>query len=410
MPKKNSKALTDPGIGKIGRAAKGKRTERFDALAPGLCLRVTDNGMKSWSCYYRFDDKHQRMTIGGWPEVTVGEARDRAREIKRQAKAGIDPKTVRQATADAERAESEAACRKTFGHIAELYIARECSRLKRGREYEAAIRRELVPKWQHRQMDDLRRGDLTELTDVLIDAGTPMAARRVHEIVKRLFNWSVDRGDIEASPFAVMKPPVKKEPRDRVLKDGEIKELWKAWEKMGYPFGPLQKLLLLLGQRRGEVAEMQWAEIEPDGRMWIIPASRNKMGREHLVPLPDPAVAVLNELPRFDGGNFVFTTTSGRRPVSGFSKSAVRTIELSGITGWTVHDLRRTCRTGLARLGIPEIVAERVINHAKQGLIKTYDLHEYEDEKRDGLNRWAQEVMNLVTPPPENIVPLKAHR
>jgi integrase len=407
MPRKNSKALTDPGIGKIGKAPKGKRAERFDALAPGLSLRTTDTGTKSWGVYYRFDGKHQRLTIGGWPAVAVAEARERAREIKDQAKAGIDPKVVKRAAADAVRTEAAAAARNTFGRIAEIYITRECSRLKRGGEYESAIRRELLPKWQHRQMTDLRRGDLTEITDALIDAGKPMAGRRIHEITKRIFNWSMDRGDIELSPFAAMRPPVKKEPRDRVLKDDEIKALWKTWGEMAYPFGSLQKLLLLLGQRRGEIAEMRWSEVAPDGRTWIIPAARNKMGREHLVPLSDAAVAILEDLPRFNGGDFVFTSTSGARPVSGFSKCAARTIELSGVSGWTLHDLRRTCRTGLARLGVPEIVAERVVNHAKQGLVKVYDLHAYEDEKREALARWAQEVTNLVTPPPANVVAMK---
>lgn len=415
MPRRNSKALTDPGISKIGRAPKGKRTERFDALAPGLCLRVTDNGTKSWSVYYRLEGKHKRMTIGGWPAVTVADARERAREIKEQAKAGTNPKAVRQAAADAARTEAETAARKTFGAIAERYIRRECCdennqpvRLKRGPAYAAVIRRRLLPKWKDRQMTDLRRGDLTEITDALIDAGKPMAAHRVHEIVKRIFNWSMDRGDIELSPFAAMRPPVKKQPRDRILKDAEIKALWNTLGDMGYPFGSLQKLLLLLGQRRGEVAEMRWSEVTPDGRTWTIPAARNKMGREHLVPLPDAAVAILEGLPRFNEGDFVFTTTSGRRPVSGFSKCAARTTELSGIAGWTIHDLRRTCRTGLARLGVPEIVAERVVNHAKQGLVKVYDLHEYEDEKREALSRWAQEVIDLVTPPAGNVVSLRA--
>ncbi len=418
MPRKNSKTLTDPGIGKIGRASKGKRAERFDALAPGLCLRVTDNGTKSWSVYYRFAEKHQRMTIGGWPEVTVAEARERAREIKRQARTGIDPKTVRQAAADAERAEAEVADRKTFGRIAEIYITRECSRLARGGEYEAVIRRELLPKWSSRQMTDLRRGDLTEITDALIDAGKPMAAHKIHEIVKRIFNWSVDRGDLEASCFSAMKPPVKKEPRSRVLSDPEIEMLWGVWADTGYPVGPMMQMLLLTGQRRTEVAAARWREVDLEEALWTIPARRVKMKRDHCVPLSPPAISILETLPRFNGGDFVFSTTSGRTFAAGFSKLKRRIDGLARVRArengtepleeWHIHDLRRTVRTGMARLGVAEIVGERVLNHMPRGLARVYNVHEYSNEKREALARWAGHVAALVTPPPENVVKLRA--
>ena len=241
-----------------------------------------------------------------------------------------------------------------------------------------------------------------------------MAARRVFETATRIFNWALDRGDIKASPFAAMKPPVKKEPRDRALKDHEIKAVWAAWAEQAYPYGPLQQLLLLLGQRRSEVAEMLWSEVDFDKREWTIPASRSKSKREHIVPLPDAAVEILESLPRFTDGDFVFTTT-GRRPVNDFSKAKIRTDQIlhdqdSPIKNWRVHDLRRTCRTGMARLGVPEIVSERVLNHQAQGLTKIYNLHEYLPEKRDALARWAQEVQNITEPPPENLIRLAGRR
>ena len=150
-----------------------------------------------------------------------------------------------------------------------------------------------------------------------------------------------------------------------------------------------------------------------DKREWTIPAARSKSRREHIVPLPDAAIDILDSLPRFTEGDNVFTTTAGRRPVAGFSKTKVRTDQIlaehkTAIEGWRVHDLRRTCRTGMARLGVPEIVSERVLNHQAQGLTKVYNLHEYLDEKRDALARWAQEVANIVEPPPDNVVKLKA--
>ncbi len=264
-------------------------------------------------------------------------------------------------------------------------------------------------------MASFRRGDLTELTDRLIVSRKPMAAHRVYGTATRIFNWALNRGDIDASPFVAMKPPVKKVARDRALKEHEIKALWPVLTEMAYPFGPLQQLLLLLGQRRSEVAEMRWSEVNPDKREWTIPASRSKSKREHIVPLPDAAIDILEGLPRFTEGDFAFTTTAGRRPVSGFSKAKVLTDQMlrdrdTAIENWRVHDLRRTCRTGMARLGVPEIVSERVLNHQSQGLVKNYNVHEYLSEKADALARWAQEVQNITEPPPQNVVELKARQ
>ena len=314
-----------------------------------------------------------------------------------------------------EHAAVNAKTRKSFKAIAENYIALEVPGPKRGSESEALIRKMLIPEWGDRQVSKIEPGDLTELTDALQKDGKPVAARRVYEIATRVFNWAQGRGDIGASHFAALKPPVKKKPRGRALKEREIKVLWPALTEMAYPFGPLQQLLLLLGQRRSEVAEMEWPEVDINKRIWTIPAARSKNQSEHIVPLPDAAVFILDSLPRFDEGDFMFTTTAGEKPVSGFSKAKVRTDQIlaehkTAIEGWRVHDLRRTCRTGMARLGVPEIVSERVLNHLPQGLGKIYNVHEYLDEKRDALVQWAQEVQNITEPPPDNVVKLKAKR
>ena len=416
MPRRNSKFLTEPGIAKMARAPKGKRIERFDSGADGLALRITDRGTKTWNICYHFPDdqgrpKHHRYTIGPWPAIRLTQAREEARKVKAQAKAGIDPKVARADAQSTARAKGQIEARRTFQAIAETYIKRECSRLKRGREYEAAIRRELLPTWGARSIADLRRPHLIELTDALLDAGKPSAAYRIFEIAKRILNWAVERGEIEASPFATMKSPAPKILRDRVLKPDEIKLVWKAWGAMNYPFGPLGKLLLLTAQRLNEVAQMQWSEIDPNNGLWIIAADRTKSGRETEVPLSSLALEILDDLPRFTDGDSVFSTTNGQRPVSGFSRMKTRSDELSGVTGWRLHDLRRSARTGLAELGVPEIIAELVLNHAPRGtLTKIYNRHEYATEKRDALERWANRLREITEPPPENVVKLKAKR
>ncbi len=438
MPRGSAKHLTDPGISKMSKARKGKRVERFDAGAPGLALRITERGVKSWSVYYRLDSKHQRLTIGTWPEIGVAVARDQARVIKSRAKTGVDPKRAR----EAERAAAEAEVSDTFGAIAEQYIKIEClerilqngkilpPKLKRGREVERIIRRELMPHWQHRPMTELRKRDAIKLTEALVDAGTPGAAHRLHEVIRRIGRWATRQDKIDLNPFTEMDRPAPKVMRERVLNPDEIAAVWRAWDTLGYPFGALGKLLLATAQRLNEVAQMRWIEIDRDNALWVIPASRTKSDRESEVPLSSLALEVLDAVPRFTDDTFVFTNTSGRRPVAGFSRMKARTDNLiieaareqaeeagknpesvEPIPHWRTHDLRRTARTGLAELGIPQIVAERVLNHAERNaIVKTYDRHEYATEKRDALERWASRLREITEPPPENVVKLKAKR
>ena len=433
MPRRNSKHLTDPGIAKIGKAPKGKRVERFDAGVPGLALRITDKGAKSWSVYYRSRGGHQRLTIGRWPEVGVAAARDQARAIKDQAKAGVDPKQARAA----DKAAADDSEPNTFGAIAEQYIKIECSdrklengktlpaKLKRGWEVERIIRRELMPQWSDRPFAELRRRDAIKVTEALVDAGKPAAANRLHEIIRRIGRWAARRDEIDLNPFADMDPPAPKVVRDRYLKPDEIKAVWQAWDATGYPFGPLGKMLLVTAQRLNEVAQIQRPEIDRDKALWTIPGSRTKNGREAEVPLSSLALEILDSLPEFTEGDFVFTTTSGKRPVSA-SRLKARTDKLvldaareaaedpesiEPLPPWRVHDLRRTARTGLAELGVPQIVAEKVLNHAESNvLVKTYDRHEYAAEKCDALERWALRLREITEPPPANVVRLEVGR
>jgi len=174
---------------------------------------------------------------------------------------------------------------------------------------------------------------------------------------------------------------------------------------MGYPYGTMMQLLLLTAQRRSEVAGMTWSEIDRDKRQWVIPEERTKLKREHIVPLSAHAMDVLNAIPRFSGSDFVLTVT-GERPVSAFSQSKAKADEISELSDWRLHDLGRTARTEMARLGVAEIVSERVLNHLPKGLVAVYNIYEYLDEKCDALERWGQELRNILTPPPENVVQL----
>ena len=206
-----------------------------------------------------------------------------------------------------------------------------------------------------------------------------------------------------------------KEPRTRILKDVELWALWEAAERMGYPFGSLVQVLMLTGQRRSEVAEARWSEFDLDRKLWSIPAARMKADAVHVVPLTPDVIAILEKLPQFNKGDYLFSTTLGARPVSGFSKTKQRLdkamlTELGDLEPWVIHDIRRTMRTGLSALPVHDLVRELVIGHTKPGLHKVYDQHAYIDEKRHALDLWAARLRDIVQPAPTNVVKLGAKR
>lgn len=397
----------------------------WDTDIRGFGLKVTPAGTKTYLFQYRMGGRGhptRRYTIGPHGPLTPDEGRNMALELRAKIAKGIDP--------GRERAEGRAKALgggpKTFGTLAEQFIHRECPRLARGVDIASVVRREIFPHWGDVPITDLRKRDAQALTDALVDADKPSAALKLYEVIKRIGNWFVERDELEVSPFANMKPPANKVVRDRALSSEEISCLWSACNQIGYPFGPLVQLLLLTGQRRNEVAGMRWSEIDIEAREWTIPGHRSKNGKPHLIPLSVPVLNILESMPRFDGPH-VFTTTSGKRSVSGFSKAKAQIDRLTtqvlknqgAIRGkkaefdvdmepWRFHDLRRTCRTGMAALGVPEIVCEKVLNHQPAILVKTYNVHAYESEKREALDLWANRVHQIVSKSPDNVVSIRA--
>ncbi len=415
MPKRTAKQLTEPGIKKMAKAKPGQRREIYDKLAPGLALRVTDRGTKTWAVHYRYAGRHQRITLNEWPALGLEDARNEARNVRRWIKAGLDPKTALKVEAADRRAETEAQsiAGRTFGDLAEAYIKHKIPELANAKRYEAVVRNRLIPAWGELLVSELRGHHLTDLVMTIKAEGGPMAAYRVYEVGKGIFSWALGRSErgVEVHPFAHVKAKhlsIKKVPRQRALEEHEISLIWPALEGLGFPFAAWAQLLLLLGQRRSEVATMERkpGELDLDKAQWLIPAHKSKSRRRHLVPLPPAAVAILRTAPEFSG-RFVFTTTNGERPISGFSKAKARINEAvakviaeqgaDGVEPWTWHDLRRTCSTGMAGLGVPEIVRERALNHLPKGLSAVYNVHDYKREKRDALEAWAAHLEVILS-------------
>jgi integrase len=212
-------------------------------------------------------------------------------------------------------------------------------------------------------------------------------------VIRKMFNWHAARDERFLSPLVqgMTRTSLTARARDRVLSDDEIRNLWRALEHVPYPFGPFVKLLLLTAQRRDEVAHMRWAEI--DGNLWVIPRERYKNGRANAVPLSDSVQRILSSIPRTS--EYVFTTT-GRTPISGYSKAKAAVDKASGVGSWRFHDLRRTARSLMSRAGVSSDIAERVLGHAIPGVAGVYDRHSYTPEKRQALEKLADAIARLI--------------
>jgi integrase len=437
--------LTQLAVERLAPPARG-RIDYFDTQLPAFGLRVSSTGRKSWIVMYRVGGKLVRETLGTVARIPkVEKARDLARESMRQAQAGVHPVEAKRTAKAAHSSAGD-----TFSAVADLFIDRyakpntrpiTCAETKR------LIERELKPEWGSRPILDISRRDVIELLDGIIDRGSPVQANRTLAHMRRLFNWAKEREIVEANPAAGLRMPTPEVERDRTLSDDELRLFWKACDAIGWPFGPMFKLLLLTAQRRSEVAGMRWSELKLPERQWVIPRERAKNDREHLVHLSERAVEIINTLPRFVGeasgrggkpstSDLLFTTT-GASAASGFSKAKERVHakmnkllrrgleqeegqeqeepeeEEGGIEEWTLHDLRRTAATGMARLNIAPHVVDRILNHVSgtiRGVAAVYNRHAYLEERRTALEIWSRYVENLVRSSAANVVSFAAAR
>jgi integrase len=399
------------------------RIEYFDAAFPGLALRITDNGGKSWCAFYRFKGRLRRFTIGRYPAIKPAQARREAAAALERVREGVDPAEEKQAQREMRTPETD-----TFGAVALDYLERHHRKNSRESTYLEAkrdIERNILPKWRNRPIASISRRDVLDLIDGIIARGAEVQANRTLARLRALFNWAIEKDRVAVSPVARMKLPTQEHARDRVLSDDELRWLWRACDQAGWPFGPLVKLLLLTAQRRDEVAGMEWSEIDLLKRVWTLPRHKAKNDRVHEIQLSDAAIEVLRSLPRM-GDGLVFTTT-GKRPISGFSKAKRRLdaamhkanrVELStkkgaSIPGWTLHDLRRTAATGMAKLKISPHVTDKVLNHVSgtiSGVAAIYNRFEYLDERRDALDAWGRYLSDLIEPATSTVVAIRSRK
>ncbi|MGF1553430.1 MAG: tyrosine-type recombinase/integrase [Paracoccaceae bacterium] len=410
-----ARALTARGV-EAAKADPAKRQEIPDGALPGLFLVVQPSGAKSWAVRYRHENRPRKLTLGKAPALSLGKAREAARVALRAVAEGADPAGTKAST---KRAQRENPDRDLVRGVVADFLTRHVATKRGHAEMRRILEREVLPAWGSRRLDSITRRDVIELLDGIADRGAPVMANRTLAQVRRLFSWAVARDVVPASPVAGVKPVAAETSRDRVLSDAEVRAFWQATGRMGPPFGPMLRTLLLTAQRLGEVAEMTASEIEGD--VWVIPAARAKNGRAHAVPLSEAAHAALAAQPRIAGAaGYVFTTT-GETPLSGFSRAKRRLDALMAealseeagetvaLAPWRLHDLRRTAATGMARCGTSRETVEKVLNHvsgAFGGVAGVYNRHGYEAEMRRALDAWAGLVERIATGQTAKVVAL----
>jgi integrase len=311
-----------------------------------------------------------------------------------------------------EKAERRASKPDSFEMVATQFIEKYAKR-KHGPKYleatEGMFRRHVLPRWRSRGIESISRADVRDLVQRIAE-DAPIAANRTYEVIRKLFNWSIEQDIVAVSPCAGLKPPSDETSRDRVLSDSELRLVWHAAKDMGPPYGPTVQLLALTGQRLSEVANMEWSELDFENRLWVLPRERVKNGVCHEVPLSARAVAVIRQVPRV-GDQFVFST-NGRAPASNFGKNKRRLDALlPDMPQWVLHDLRRSVASSMAKLGVNLPVIEKVLNHVSgsfAGIVGVYQHHTFADEKRAALELWGTHVEHLVSDKPAKVVALRA--
>ena len=391
--------LTDSKLQGLKPPASGQ-SEIIDTNVSGLRVRVGASGKITFIVRKRLGAKVYNITIGRYGELSLSEARAKARQILSDIETGADVSAV----AQTQRIE-----RNTISDLWPRYKKAKAN-LRSLHEVDRIFNRYILPKIGNRMADAVTRADVTRLIDQIADTA-PVQARAVHAILSGFYGWALPRLDrLQANPCLGAGRPAKPQSRDRVLDEAEIRALWIVANNMGYPWGDGIKLLLLTGQRRSEVFEARRDEFSLPNALWTIPASRAKNDLTHLVPLSTDALELIKGIPQIEDSNFLFPARRRLdKPVSGFSNvmggvQALVDKELKREKGerWTLHDLRRTVGTGMQKLGVRLEVTEATLNHksgSRGGIVSVYQRYDYALEKRDALNSWAKELGRIVKAP-----------
>ena len=429
MPRTSNYLLsTDRQILGLRPPVDGRERAQFRIKgAPGLVLRVTASGAKSWGLWLRDERQHRwrMLTLGRYPGMSLATAFAEWKRLGAEAGGDRDPFRVRDQDQSAQ----------TLRFIGDAYIQRHARPKKRSWEAdEQNLVREVYPLLGNARADQIKKGELVSLLNAIHDRGAPVQANRILALLRKMFNWAVAEGLLENTPAVGIPSRAKEHARTRVLEPSEIAALWRALN--GGVFeettADCLRLQFLLGARVREITGMRRSELDLGTAMpvWVLPGARAKAGRDVTRPLTPWALSIIRRrLDRSDKGPYVFASPADlSRPITARAPSnAVRRAGLAGrllptspdndrsaitayVSLWTdagfrPHDLRRTCRTYLAKLGVTETVAKKILGHSparSDVTASVYDQHSYLPEMRAALEAWEHRLLRIVH---ENGVP-----
>jgi len=362
----------------------------WDAGLPGFGVKVTPKGRRVFIVMYRLAGAGSRLrkyTIGPYGRVTLPMARAQAQKIFAARLDGRDP-------AEEKKQSRRRLVVDRVDDLVETYIREHVAKTDTWRTISNLLRRDVIAHWGNKSIHEIKKRDVSDLIG-LIAQRNDHAGHRLLKTLKTFFRWCVGRAIIDFSPADGITSNYRQISRDRVLTDEELAAIIIAARKMQSPYGGIIELLALTGQRRNEVSRLKWDELDERRRTWSIPSSRTKNKKTHIVHLSEQAWQVVEVRPR---GTYVFATT-GTKPFSAFAKGKSAIDQLCGISGWRVHDLRRTVVSGMARLGVPPHVADKILNHQAgtiSGVAAVYQRHEFLAERKEALNRWGAHVTQIV--------------
>jgi integrase len=360
-------------------------------------VRIRAGGARTWIYQYKIGSQHRRITLGSLAALTPARARETAADLHAAVRLGQDPAGA--------KTEGRVRAAETMAVVVQSYLTYQSGHL-RPRSYRE-VERHLLKYAKSLHGLQLQKIDRRTVAALVLDVGSDNGAatgNRVRASLSALFSWAMRQGLCDSNPIAGSTRQAEQS-RARVLSDDELKIIWNALRSDDY--SAIIKLLVLTGCRRDEVGSLCWSEVTAD--QIVLPPQRTKNNREHRIPIVGAVRAILDGRAR--NGAFVF----GRHPAKPFSGWGVskagldQRIRAAGhqLEPWRLHDLRRTMRTNLGKLGIASHIAELAINHARKGIEATYDKYRYENEIKTALTLWANHVLAAVEGRERKVVPLR---
>ena len=391
--------LTKSCFAEIKReAAKNRKSDYtvWDDDLHGFGLRLRD-GKYTWLFQYKFGADHWRIKLGTFPPLDHTKARKLATALKGQVSdaklgRGLHPALEREKQRQGAEPKPKA---NTLLSFVPIYLNARRADLRKSsyKNHDRYLNVAFKPLHGH-TLDNVKRADVAAELATIEKENGPVAANRARAVLSKFFRWAIGEGLCDQNPVVGTNRRTENDPRERSLTDAEAAAIWLSAPDNDY--GRILKLILLTGCRRVEIGDLKWSEIDPQAETITLPRERTKNHQQHVVPLSGAAMEILNSIPRRDGYQHVFGITQR----AGFSNWSKRKEELDKIVNfkepWTLHDLRRTVRTGLGKLGIQPHIAEAALNHLPPKLIRTFDRNTYEAEKRDALDKWAAHLMVVI--------------